>query len=312
MTIQQFKYVMAVVELKKFEDAAEKCFVTQSTLSTMIVKLENEIGVKIFNRKTKPVSITFDGEKIIDRIRILLNEVDSLEDIIKGIKGEMIGVLKIGIIPTIAPYLLPLFLTKLANRFPKINITVNEMTTAQIQNDLKSRLIDIGILALPLNDKELTELELYKEQFFVYDCRKTKSKTKFSANTIDYSKLLLLQEGHCLRSQVNQICEIYNQNTKSNNNFIFESGSMDSLLRFTEASEGITIIPHLTALSLNKEDSKNLIEFKTPAPARSIGLITHQFFVKKNIYSALQEIIQSKISKLLPETGAINIINPLN
>ena len=112
MNIQQFQYVLAVVDSKNFEDAAERCFVTQSTLSTMIGRYEDEIGVKIFNRKTKPVSITSEGVKIIDRLRIIISEIESLSNVVQELKGEMVGELKIGIIPTVAPYLLPLFLSK--------------------------------------------------------------------------------------------------------------------------------------------------------------------------------------------------------
>ena len=133
MTIQQFKYVLAVVDLKNFEAASERCFVTQSTLSTMISRFEDEIDVKIFNRKTKPVSITLEGEQIINRLRIVIHEVESLKNVIQELKGEMVGELRIGVIPTVAPYLLPLFLTKFASRFPKINIIIKEMTTTQIQ-----------------------------------------------------------------------------------------------------------------------------------------------------------------------------------
>ena len=167
MNIQQFQYILAVVDLKNFESAADKCFVTQSTLSTMIGRFEDEIGVKIFNRKTKPVSITTEGELIIERLRIVLNEIDALNNVVQELKGEMVGNLKIGIIPTIAPYLLPLFLPEFASRFPAIKISVREMTTAQIQQALRIRTIDLGILALPLHDDSLEEISLFSEPFLL-------------------------------------------------------------------------------------------------------------------------------------------------
>lgn len=312
MNIQQFQYVLAVVDLKNFEAAAERCFVTQSTLSTMIGKFEDEIGIKIFNRKTKPVSITSDGELIINRLRIVLEEIDSLNNVVKELKGEMVGELRIGIIPTVAPYLLPLFLTDFADRFPKVNIIVKEMTTNQIREALKLRTLDVGLLAIPLEDEELIEHELYSEPFLVYDCREVKSKTKISVNNLDYSKLWLLQEGHCLRTQVSQICEMSNQNPKSNINFEFESGSMGSLLRFTKASKGITIIPYLASLDFSKEDQANLIEFKKPIPVRSVGLLTHKFFVKNKMLKELQEVIQEAISDLIPEDKYLKVMKPIN
>jgi LysR family hydrogen peroxide-inducible transcriptional activator len=311
MNIQQFQYVLAVVDLKNFESAAERCFVTQSNLSTMIGRLEDEIGIKIFNRKTKPVSITPEGEQIIDRLQIVINEVESLENVIQELKGEMAGELKIGIIPTIAPYLLPLFLMEFASRFPKVNIIVKEMTTAHIQKAIKLRMLDIGILALPLGDVELDEIELYTEPFLVYDCRDEKSGSKISINNLDYSKLWLLQEGHCLRSQVYQICELSNQNPKSNINFEFESGSMGSLLRFTKSSKGITIIPYLASIDLPIEEKNNLVEFKEPIPVRSVGLLTHKFFVKKRLANELKKIIQDSVLELLPKIKETEIIKPV-
>lgn len=311
MNIQQFQYVLAVVDLQNFEAASERCFVTQSTLSTMIGRFEDEIGIKIFNRKTKPVSITSEGTEIIARLRIVMNEIGSMENVIQELKGEMIGALKIGIIPTVAPYLLPLFLQTFANKFPQVQITIKEIPTTQIQEDLKNRSIDIGILALPLSDPDLEERELYIEPFLVYDCSGKKRASTIAIDQLDYTNLWLLQEGHCLRTQVHHICERSGQNLKRNVNFEFESGSMSSLLNFTKASKGITIIPYLTSLDLPSEDSKHLIGFKPPVPVRSIGLITHKHFVKKQLAKELQHIINASVLGLIPKTKQSEIIEPV-
>lgn len=311
MNIQQFQYVLAVVDLKNFEAAAERCFISQSTLSTMIGRFEDEIGVKLFNRKTKPVSITPEGGLIIGRLRIILHEIDSLNNVVQELKGEMVGELKIGIIPTVAPYLLPLFLTQFARKFPKINIVVKEMTTAQIQEALNARTLDIGLLAIPLGDEELVELELYSEPFLVYDCREEKSSDKVAVDKLDYSKLWLLQEGHCLRAQVYQICELSVKNPKSDINFEFESGSMGSLLQFTKASKGMTIIPYLASIDFVDQEKEHLVEFIDPTPVRSIGLLTHRFFVKKQLLKALQEIIQESVSGLIPNSKSSKVVNPV-
>ncbi len=311
MNIQQFQYVLAVVDLRNFEAAAEKCFVTQSTLSTMIGRFEDEIGIKIFNRKTKPVSITVEGGQIIDRLRIVLNEVDILNNVVQELKGEMVGELRVGVIPTIAPYLLPLFLTDFAARFPKVKMLVKEMTTSEIQQSLKMRNIDIGILAIPLDDDELEEVELYSEPFLVYDCSGNTSESKVSVKNLDYSKLCLLQEGHCLRTQVRQICELSNQLSVSDVNYEFESGSMDSLLRITKARKGITIIPHLTSIDLPEDEHCSLKEFMAPVPVRSVGLVTHKFFVKKRLLKDLKKIIQNSVADLLPIAEKQQTLRPL-
>lgn len=310
MNIQQFQYILAVVDSKNFEDAAERCFVTQSTLSTMINKFEAEIGIKVFNRKTKPVTITDDGHRIIERLRIIVNEVDLLNNVVQEIKGEMVGDLKIGIIPTIAPYLLPLFINDFVEQFPKVNFVIKEMTTSQIQESLLVRNLDVGILALPLAHKELSEFPLYEEPFLIYDCTGKACKDKLSPSDLDYSRLCLLEEGHCLRTQVYDICAL-NQQEENKANFKFESGSMASLVRITESREGITILPYLASKLLAETMKGNLGSFKDPVPVRSIGLVTHRFFVKEALKNALVELIQNSVQQLMPTMSASRVINPV-
>ena len=161
MNIQQFKYILAVAEHRHFELAAEKCFVTQSTLSTMISKFEDELGIQVFDRKKKPVGLTNEGELIIDQLKIILNNIDQLDELKHELKGEVKGKLTMAVIPTIAPFLLPLFLQDFANRFPDLVIEVRELTTKEILRQLKSRELDIGILSTPINDSEIKEVDLY-------------------------------------------------------------------------------------------------------------------------------------------------------
>lgn len=312
MNIQQIHYVLSVVDSKNFETAAANCYVSQSTLSTMIGKYEDEIGFKIFNRKTKPVSVTKEGERIIERLRIIRSELAQLDDLVQEIKGEMTGVLQIGVIPTVAPYLLPVFLQKLAAKFPKLQINVRELTTAQIVEDLKKRVLDIGILALPINDSDLKEQAVYVEPFLVYDCRNTPSNEALTVHDLDYDKLWLLQEGHCLRTQVNQICDRSDSNKQASKNFAFESGSMDSLIRFTKANKGMTILPYLATLDFKANDSCRIVPFQSPVPSRSVGLITHKYFVKKRLEKELVAIIKEANIPLIPDDPSMHIIEPLS
>jgi LysR family hydrogen peroxide-inducible transcriptional activator len=310
MNLQQFQYVLAVVDNKNFETAAETCFVTQSTLSTMINRFEDEIGIKLFNRKTKPVSITQEGVKVIERLRIIQKEIDSLNNVVQELKGEMVGELKIGVIPTIAPDLLPLFLLKFAEEFPKVKMIVQEMTTAEIQKALKSRALDVGILAIPLVDADLIELELYKEPFMMYDWSANVKKETIAIKELDYSKLWLLEEGHCLRTQVQHICELSNDSGEKNLNIEFKAGSLGSLLRFTKANKGITILPYLSALELSEIDREKLTPFTNPVPARSVGLVTHRHFVKMKLLEKLQEIIQQTVTSYFPLDLETTILKP--
>lgn len=302
MNIQQFKYILAVAELRHFEDASEKCFISQSTLSTMIGKFEDEIGIKIFDRKTKPVTVTREGKKIVEQLHIILKEIDSLQNITQELKGEQSGELKIGIIPTIAPYLLSLFLAEFVNTFPKIQVIVQEMTTSVIQNKLRQRDIDVGIAAIPLEDRELLEIHLYDEPFILYDTQKTRPKNKtVEVDEIDFSNLWLLQEGHCLRTQVEQICNLSHTQPNRLINLEFKAGSIDSLVRFTKDQKGVTLLPYLATFDLSKEEQKYLRKFKPPVPIRSVGLIVHKHFVKKVILEELQKIIQKSVLPLQPK-----------
>ncbi len=311
MNIQQFQYVLAVVDSNNFELAAEKCFVTQSTLSTMINKFEDEIGIRIFNRKTKPVTLTKEGGNIVERLRIIVNEIELLNNVVQELKGEMVGDLKIGIIPTIAPYLLPLFVYEFARRFPRVNIQIKEMTTQQIQDNLLKRNLDMGILAIPLVHKDLQELDLYNEPFLIYDCTGNEGRSELSPVDLNYSKICLLEEGHCVRTQVYDICEQSRIHEDSDMNIKFESGSMESLIRITESREGITILPYLAYNGLSENARQNIIRFKNPVPVRTIGLVTHQYFVKKDLKNALVELIQSSVEHLIPNTESPKVISPV-
>jgi len=299
MNIQQFQYVLAVAQIKHFEKAAEKCFVTQSTLSTMIGRMEDELGIKIFNRKTKPVSITQEGEKIINQLQIILREIDSLQYIAQALKGEMVGEIKIGIIPTVSPYLCPMFLTEFVETFPKVQVVVQEMTTSEIQRSLHQRTVDIGIVALPLLDEDLIELSLYEEPFVIYDCKAKKRKSDtVDINEIDFSRLWLLQEGHCLRHQVEQICNLSQNKPNDLHNLEFKAGSLDSLIRFTKAQSGVTLLPYFATLNLPQREQQCLLKIGNPIPARSVGLLVHKHFVKHQILKKLQEIIKASITPL--------------
>lgn len=312
MNIQQFQYILAVVDLKNFEAAAEQCFVTQSTLSTMIGRFENEIEIKIFNRKTKPVSITTEGEEIIKRLRIVLSEIDTLKNLTQELKGEMAGELKLGVIPTIAPYLLPIFLNDFTHTFPNVKMIFKEMTTSEIQKALKTRSIDIGLLALPIEDSNLNEIELYTEPFLLYDCTGDVKNQKVSINDLDYSKFCLLQEGHCLRTQVQRICDLSNKSSNRNDNFEFESGSMDSLFRITKIRKAMTLLPYLASNDISNDIKGKLIEFTPPIPMRKVGLVTNKFFVKKKLLNKLKDLIQNSASNYLPSIAEEHkIIKPL-
>jgi LysR family hydrogen peroxide-inducible transcriptional activator len=194
--------------------------------------------------------------------------------------------------------------------FPKVRVIVQEVTTPEIQKALKNRTLDVGIVAMPLADADLLEHPLYKEAFLLYDCYSKKRLPCIAVENIDYNHLWLLQEGHCLRTQVEQICELSNNKSAQSLNFEFKAGSIDSLIRFTKANNGMTLLPYMATLDLPKADRDKLTTFVAPVPVRSIGLVVHKHFVKKRLLEELQKMIQGHVSSKLPVIGEEQLVRP--
>lgn len=301
MNIQQFQYILAVAEHKHFELAAEKCFISQSTLSTMISKFEEELGIKIFDRKKKPVHVTGEGAIIIDKLKEVNTQIGQLKELVKEIKGEIKGRVSISVIPTVSSYLLPLFLHEFAKKHPLLKLEVREQTTEEIIRQLKSRDLDIGIVSTPLSDSMLVETELYREPFVLYDTQATANK-RVSVKNIDTSNLWLLEEGHCMRTQALQICNMKKSQPSRIENIDFKAGSIDSLIRFVNANEASTLLPYLSTIHLPLRDAKHIRQFITPVPVRTIGLVVHRHFVKNKVLELLKNEIEEKIKTVLPKS----------
>ncbi len=304
------QYVLAVVELRHFERAAERCFVTQSTLSTMIGKFEEEIGIRIFDRRTKPVTITREGREIVEQIRHIVKEIDLLDYKIQALKGEIKGEFKMGIIPTVAPYLLPLFLLEFVKAFPDVKFSIEEKNTAEIQNELKRRRLDIGIVAIPLEEPDLVELPLYSEPLLLFDCHSGKGAEKREVGELDYSRLILLEDEHCLRSQVEQICALSKRQWPLASNFEYKAGSIDGLIRFTKSYQGMTILPKMAALGMPESDRSCLFSFQPPVPVRSIGLVVHKHFVKRRLLEELQKSICRSVEGMFSGEEDAMVLKP--
>lgn len=295
MNLQQVNYVIAVTETGSYTAAAEKCFVTQSTLSTMISRFEEEIGIRVFDRKTKPVSLTNEGRQVIGQLKRISGEVQVLEELVQTLKGEMSGHLKIGIIPTVAPYILPQFLNDFVKKFPKITFSISEMVTANITEMLQKRELDIGILAGPFESDDLHEIPLFNEPFVLYDGSGSQTRKYASLDQLDLNNFWLLEEGHCLHTQVKRICDLDRCQNKENINFDFRAGSVDSLIRFVKMNQGITLLPYLATLDFSKREAEKVSPLPSPTPVRTISLMVHKHFVKKQILDLLKSEIQRKI-----------------
>ena len=298
MTFVQLEYIIALDTHRHFALAAENCHVTQPTLSMQINKLEQELGVKIFDRSKQPVLPTLAGMEIIEKARQLIAGRDELLESIHEKKGIVKGELRIGIIPTLAPYLLPLFITSFTRRFPDVRLTVVELTTALLVSQLKEGRIDAGILVTPLNESGIREDVLFYEELVAYVSRNNIAYSKdyvFPAD-IDPDKLWLLEEGHCFRSQIVNLCEL-RKKTRMGSHFEYEAGSIETLRRMVDLNDGITILPELATLEMTTRQQLHLRHFRKPVPMREVSMVVHRHFVKKKLI----EVLKQEILKVVPE-----------
>jgi len=287
MTIQQMEYIAAVARHRHFARAAEACFVTQPTLSMMIRKLEEELGIKVFDRSRKPVGLTPVGEMILERARKILKEAEGIEELVKAYKGHIEGTINMGIIPTLAPYLLPLFAGPFLEKYPGVKLKIWEYTTEQIVQHLKAGTLDVGLMATPISFPGIEEYPIFYEPFIVYTTN-TYRKEYLLPKDIDPKQLWLLEEAHCFQSQVIRLCEL---RQKSGQRLDYEAGSIETLIQLVDSQQGITILPELATLSMGAEQRKRLKPFKPPAPAREISLVAYHGFARDRMLAAVKEAI---------------------
>ncbi len=309
MNLQQLDYIIAIDTHRHFQQAAKKCFVTQATLSMMIQKLEDELGVKIFDRSKKPVKPTDIGKKIIAQARRIAAEAARVSELIKEEKGEVSGELRIGIIPTLAPYLLPLFLKKYVTDYPQVKLLINEFTTSIIIDRLKDGQLDAGILATPLNDNSVKEQVMFYEKYFLYI---NKNESGFNKQyvlpvDIDINRLWLLEEGHCMRSQILNLCELKKQH-EMEEKIHYEAGSIETLKNLVEKNFGVTIVPELATFNLTASQKKRLRYFKPPTPVREISIATHRQYVKEKLIEVLKETILAVMPEEMKINKKINVL----
>jgi LysR family hydrogen peroxide-inducible transcriptional activator len=290
MTITQLEYVVALDNFRHFALAAENCFVTQPTLSMQIQKLEDELGVKIFDRTKQPVIPTEIGTGIIAQARIALKETQMVKQIISDQKDTLSGELRIGIIPTLAPYVLPPLYKSMHEKYPQLELIVKEYITENVIHELKNNRLDCGIVVTPLSDVSIKEDILFYEELFVYVSAKNalSDKKYVLAREIDPNQLWLLEEGHCFRSQILNLCEL---RKSSDFHFKYETGNIETLRRMVDKSDGITILPELAVREFSKAQLRLVKRLKQPSPAREVSLITHRDHIKTKLIKKLREEI---------------------
>ncbi|WP_343306143.1 LysR substrate-binding domain-containing protein [Chitinophaga niabensis] len=296
MTTVQLEYVVAVDTYRSFVTAADKCFVTQPTLSMQIQKLEDELGVKIFDRSKLPVVPTEIGMAVIAQGRVILKESARIREIIADQKKEIQGTLKVGIIPTLAPYLLPRVLTSFMKKYPKVKLEVWEYSTEQIISLLKQEQLDCGLLATPLHNQHLEEHPLFYETFVVFTAKSNKLSDKkvILPEDLETKDIWLLNEGHCMRNQVLNICRD-KFSMGEFRNLEYNTGSVETLKRMVELNEGYTILPELSLQDLSAKQMNMVRFFKAPEPVREISLVTHRYFIKQGVIEAFKKEILANV-----------------
>ena len=310
MTITQLQYVLAVAEHKNFTLAADKCFVTQPTLSMQIQKVEEELKIQIFDRTKKPIQLTEIGQKIVNQAKNIVNEADRMKDIVEQQKGFIGGEFKLGIIPTVMPTLLPMFLNTFVKKYPKVKLIIEELNTDDIILRLKNGNLDAAIAATPLNEEKLKEIVIYYEPFVAYIPEKHRiaDKKEIEVSDLNLDEILLLQDGHCFRDGILNLCK--NQDVAPANNFQIQSGSFETLIKLADEGLGLTLLPYLHTLDLKENDKLKLKHFKDPKPAREISLIFPKTELKIQIIDALKQSISGVIRGAIAFQN-VEIINPL-
>jgi LysR family transcriptional regulator, hydrogen peroxide-inducible genes activator len=309
MTFTQLEYIVALDTCRHFSTAADRCFITQPTLSMQVHKLEEELGMKIFDRSKQPVIPTEAGREIIEQARKILAEKNIIGEIAQVKRGVMAGELRIGIIPTLAPYLLPLFVQGFNKKYPQVKLIVNEMMTEYIVSRLREGRIDVGILVTPLLENGIKEHVLFYEELLAYVSKKNSAynKTYVLPQDIDPNKLWLMEEGHCFRSQIVNLCEL-RRSTELSSHFEYEAGSIETLRRMVELNDGITILPELTTLDMTAKQMQLIRHFKKPAPMREVSIVVHRDFVKKRLVEALKEEIIAAVPERIKKNRSSNVV----
>jgi len=302
ITLTQLEYIVAVDTYRHFGKAAESCFITQPTLSMQIKKLEEELEIIIFDRSKQPLIPTDVGMRIIDQARVILKQSEEIDNIVKEHKNQVTGLLRIGIIPTLAPYLLPIFIGKYKKKYPNILIKVVEQTTENIVNLLNRDLIDVGILVTPLKEEKILEKPVFYEEMLIYanPSHKLHKQKNISVKDIATPEIWLLSDGHCFRDQVVNLCSFLGT-TDSKLPFHFEAGSLETLMNIVDREGGITLIPELAKYGMAEKRLNNVRSFTKTHPLREVSLVYSRHFAKHKLINLLWREIKEDIPEELQD-----------
>ena len=300
-TFTQLEYIVAVDKFVHFGKAAKACHVSQPSLSAQIQKVEDEIGFLIFDRNKKPVKSTEKGLAFIEQSKVIIREHHRLMDMSKTSQKEVSGDFHLGIIPTVAPYLIHWFINDFSKRFPKVQLRIEELQTEKIIEELHEDRLDGGILATPLHEEGIQEAPLYYEEFLVYinNQHPLAKKKLIHEKDLDLHELWLLEDGHCLRTQILKICSMRKQKSKFGN-ILFQSGNLETLKNIAKNNRGYTVLPASYVEMISRDEQKiHIRPFSSPAPSREISLVYRRDQWKKDILQGIEKCIADSLPPFL-------------
>lgn len=310
ISLVQLEYVLALQSQGSFVAAAAHCHVTQPTLSMQLKKLEEELGVLIFDRSKQPLMPTYLGSRIIEQAREALSQVEKIGEIINESKGVVKGELNIGIIPTLSPYLLPLFVGEFLRKYPGVQLSIQDLKTEEILSRIKKDQLDVGILVTPTQDAAVTESPVFYEEFYVYVDAGLAAQVQENYIEIDQlldNKLWLLEEGNCFRNQTFNLCNI-DQVKYKDIHFRYESGNLQTLMKMVDFEGGATLIPQLAADDLSEERKERLRFISRSHPVREVSTVYSRKFGKLDLIRRLQEEIRASLPSEILNNAAENVV----
>lgn len=312
ITLTQMRYAIAIAETGSFKAAAERCFVSQSGLSMQVMKLEELLGVRLFDRSKKPTLITSEGEGALAQMRVILRELERLGRIVEE-EDEPSGIFRLGVIPSLAPTLIPLFLSDFMARYPRVELKIEELRTEEIIDHLLRDTLDAGLAAIPLLESGLREISLAHERLFAYlpPGDPLLEKKRIRQGELHDRPLWMLSEGHCFRNQVLSFCETVAAQSESDG-VDFESGSFETIVRLVDRGMRATLLPAMVAHSLPEPRREaQLRRFVDPEPVREIGLVTAREDLRRGVTEALAASLIEAMKPILGgEPSRMKILEP--
>ena len=289
MTLQQLKYILALDKHRHFVKAAESCHVAQPTLTLQVKKLEEEVGMVLFDRSTQPLQPTPFGESFIQKASRVLGEMEELKTLVKQDRNQMEGEFRVGVIPTLAPSLLPLFISDFIESHPNTRLIIEELQSHRIMEQLENKQLDMGLMATPLHESNLREIPLFYEPFLIFTDQKNPLLKEYTVNSSQLKPegLWILKQGHCFRNQTLNICEF--DVSEQHRNLVMEGGTIETLKEMVRKVSGYTLIPELSYNS--KNDQRNVRYFDEPQPVREVSIVVHKHFTKEKLITEMRKSI---------------------